>query len=307
MRVLPIIRAIVQQETLDAFLRGRASRIERYLAVHLPRASQHPRKLHEAMRYSIRAGGKRLRPILVIEAALATGGRLEDALPAAAAVECIHTYSLIHDDLPCMDNDDLRRGVPTCHKVFGDAVALLAGDALLTEAFAFVARIPQGKQFGTAAYLQALAEAAGSTRLIGGQVADMEAEGTENVSPAHLRRIHSGKTAAMISVSLRLGAMSAQARAAEIDALGDFGNDLGLAFQVIDDILDVTQSAEILGKSPGKDAASGKATYPSVFGLDSSRRKAAQLTKRALAHLEPFGSRAARLREIADYLLDRKF
>jgi geranylgeranyl diphosphate synthase, type II len=290
---------------LANYLKKQAALVETFLAGELPRKSAHPRKLHEAMRYSIQAGGKRLRPILVLAASELAGGKVDAALPAAAAVECIHTYSLIHDDLPCMDNDDLRRGLPTCHKAFGEAIALLAGDALLTAAFDFVARVPSGKRYGAAEYVTALAGAAGSRELIGGQTADMEAEGAGTATAADLRRIHSGKTAAMISVSLRLGAMSAQAPDAEVRALADFGRDLGLAFQIIDDILDVTQTAAVLGKSPGKDAAAGKATYPSVLGLDASHRAAKKMTARALKRLEPFGSRAGRLMEIADFLLLR--
>lgn len=295
------------KESLADYLKQQAALVDGYLKKNLPKRSTQPRTLHDAMRYSVEAGGKRLRPILVLAAAEVSGGSPAAALPAAAAVECIHTYSLIHDDLPCMDNDDLRRGVPTCHKAFGEAVALLAGDALLTAAFGFVARVPSGKRYSTADYVCALAEAAGSTRLIGGQVADMEAERADVVSASHLRRIHEGKTAAMIAVSLRLGAMSAQAPENDVEALATFGADLGLAFQIIDDILDMTQSADVLGKSPGKDAAAGKATYPSVFGLEAARGAAEKLTARSLERLAPLGSRAHRLRDIAEYLLRRNF
>jgi geranylgeranyl diphosphate synthase type II len=297
----------VSQKTLANYLKQQAGLVDGYLLKHLPTKSTHPRRLHEAMRYSVEAGGKRLRPILVLAAADVAGGSSAAALPAAAAVECIHTYSLIHDDLPCMDNDDLRRGMPTCHKAFGEAVALLAGDALLTAAFEFVARVPPGKRYNAADYVCSLSLAAGSRNLIGGQVADMEAENADTVSASHLRRIHAGKTAAMIAVSLRLGAMSAQAEENEVDVLSAFGADLGLAFQVIDDILDVTQSAAVLGKSPGKDAASGKATYPSVFGLEAALGTAEKITARSLKRLDSFGPRAKRLREIAQYLLRREF
>jgi len=298
---------MVNRLPLPVYLQEQAARVNAWLGKNLPGANTHPKRLHEAMRYSVQAGGKRLRPILVLAAAELCRGHTEDALPAAGAVECIHTYSLIHDDLPCMDNDDLRRGRPTCHKAFGEAVALLAGDALLTKAFEFVAAVPAGRRYATADFVRLLAVAAGSTKLIGGQTADMEAETIKVVTPARLRRIHEGKTAAMIAVSLRLGAMSAQAAPARVEALGSFGEDLGLAFQIIDDILDVTQSCEVLGKSPGKDSAAGKATYPAVFGLDQARRAAERATRRALGRLDSFGSPARRLKEIAAHLLERQF
>jgi geranylgeranyl diphosphate synthase type II len=220
-------------------------------------------------------------------------------------VECIHTYSLIHDDLPCMDDDDFRRGRPTTHKVFGEAVAVLAGDALATIAFEILGRTNETARHGAGEFFRELSKAAGSLFLVGGQVADMEAEKRE-ATPAELLFIHRGKTAAMISVSLRLGAMSANATPAQVKALGKFGENLGLAFQIIDDILDITQTSKQLGKSAGKDAAAGKATYPAVFGLEKSRREAARLTKAALKALEPFGKNADFLRAIADQLLGRQ-
>ena len=279
--------------------------VDRALDRWLPSEKAKPVTLHRAMRYGIFAGGKRLRPILCLAAAEACGGETKPALPAACAVECIHTYSLIHDDLPCMDDDDLRRGRPTTHKVFGEALAVLAGDALMTVAFEILAQTKATKRYGLQEFFLELATSAGSSLLVGGQVADMEAENRE-ATPKDLLFIHRGKTAAMIAASLRLGAMSANAAPADVKALGKFGENLGLAFQIVDDILDATQTSEQLGKSAGKDAASGKATYPSVFGMEKSRREAARLTKAALRALEPMGRRADFLRAVADHLLVRQ-
>src|SRR2546430_10114040 len=219
------------------------------------------------MRYSLFAGGKRLRPILCLAAAEACRCKVDTALPLACAVECIHTYSLVHDDLPSMDNDDFRRGRPTCHKVFGDGIAVLAGDALLTIAFEIVSNAKAAPRYDISILLREIAVAAGSQKLIAGQVADLEAEG-KRVKRDQLRFIHENKTAAMLKSSVRLGAMSANADARKLSAITQFGEQLGLAFQVIDDILDVTQTSEILGKSAGKDVAAKKATYPAVIGLD---------------------------------------
>ena len=291
---------------LKQYLASRQKVIDRALDRFLPKASTRPATIHKAMRYSLFAGGKRLRPILCIVAAEASGGTTDHALPAACAVECIHTYSLVHDDLPSMDNDDFRRGRPTSHKVFGDGIAVLAGDALLTIAFEILAQAEPTKRYGTRQLLEELATAAGSQKLIAGQVADLEAEGRKTTR-ADLRYIHENKTAAILSASVRLGAMSANATARELRAISDFGQSLGLAFQVIDDILDVTQTSEKLGKSAGKDVAAQKATYPAVIGLDASRREAQQLTKRAHDSLKSLGRRADRLHEIANYLLVREY
>jgi len=261
--------------------------------------------IHRAMHYSIFAGGKRMRPVLCLAAAEACGGSFKNALPPACAVECIHTYSLIHDDLPCMDDDDFRRGRPTSHKVFGEGIAVLAGDALLTVAFEMLARTRETPRHKMKAFLSELSSAAGSGFLIGGQVADLEAE-NKKISPRELLRIHHGKTAAMISVSLKLGAMSANAKGSEVKALGEFGKNLGLAFQVVDDILDVTQTSEKLGKSAGKDAAAGKATFASVLGIEKSRKEAARFTRLAREALRPLGARADFLHNIADSLLSRE-
>jgi len=291
---------------LKSYLQSRVRLVDRALDRMLPKASTKPPTIHAAMRYSIFAGGKRLRPVLCLAAAEACGARHQAALPAACAVECVHTYSLIHDDLPCMDDDDLRRGQPTSHVKFGDGIAVLAGDALLTLAFEILAGSKPRSPYGAADLVAALAEAAGSRFLIAGQVADLEAEG-RGASRAGLRYIHEGKTAAMISASLRMGAMSAGAERTTLDALGRFGRALGLGFQVIDDILDVTQPSERLGKSAGKDERAGKATYPSILGLKTSRLEARRLTAEAKKHLLPLGKKALRLEQIADYLLDREF
>jgi geranylgeranyl diphosphate synthase type II len=257
------------------------------------------------MRYSIFAGGKRLRPVICLATAEVLRGRAADALPLACAVECIHTYSLIHDDLPAMDNDDFRRGKPTSHKVYGEGIAVLAGDALLTIAFEMAASCKAWPRYPHAVIIRELAVAAGSRKLIAGQVADLEGEG-KKISPAELRYIHENKTAALIAGSIRLGAMSANASAKQLARLTDFGQSLGLAFQVIDDILDVTQTTEKLGKSAGKDVAAQKATYPALLGLDKAKREADRLTARARAALKPFGADAAPLEAIADFLLKRE-
>lgn len=291
---------------LATYLQHRRKAVDTALNRFLPPATTKPTTLHRAMRYSLFAGGKRLRPILTLAAAEACGGSMRLALPAACAVECIHTYSLIHDDLPCMDDDDLRRGRPTSHKVFGEGIAVLTGDALLTEAFAILASAPETPRHQTHHLLQELTRAAGSRALIAGQVADLEAEGKKSTR-GMLRFIHQGKTAAMIVASLRLGAMSANAGKKQLRALSVFGENLGLAFQVIDDILDITQTSAKLGKSAGKDLTAEKTTYPALLGLEAARREARRLTHAAQNALLPLGGDADRLREIADYLLDREY
>ena len=291
---------------LDAYLREKRKLVEADLRRRIPRATTRPATLHKAMRHSLFAGGKRLRPILCVAAAEACGGEAEEALPLAAAVECIHTYSLIHDDLPSMDDDDFRRGVPTCHTIFGEGIAVLAGDALQALAFELVAGARPTRRYPVAEMVQDLAVTSGSRHLIGGQVMDVEGEGA-GLGKRELKFIHESKTAALLKCSLRLGGMSADATPRRLRALSDFGYSLGLAFQVIDDILDVTQTSEKLGKSAGKDEAVGKATYPAIYGLDTSRKEARRLTRRATAALDVFGQRGEVLRGIADYLLDRDY
>ena len=289
---------------LADYLETRTTAVNGALDRLLPKASVRPPTIHKAMRYSLFAGGKRIRPALVLAAAEACGGPIDAALPAAAAVECIHTYSLIHDDLPAMDNDDFRRGKPTNHKVFGEGIAVLAGDALLTAAFDIIAQAPERKRYPVSLQVRELAHAAGSLHLIAGQVADLEGEGQKLTVP-QLRYIHERKTSALLCASVRLGGMSANCTAAQLEALTDFGYHVGLAFQVIDDILDVTQTSEKLGKTAGKDVAAEKATYPSIVGLDKSRKIAKQLTQKAFAALAPFKSNAPALHAIAEYLLRR--
>jgi geranylgeranyl diphosphate synthase, type II len=292
---------------LKDYLVTRRKLIDRALDRYLPKANTKPTTLHRAMRYSLFAGGKRLRPILCLAAAKACRGKINDALPLACALECIHTYSLVHDDLPSMDNDDFRRGRPTCHKVFGEGIAVLAGDALLTIAFEIVSRAKPAPRYKVATLLREITVAAGSQKLIAGQVADLEAEG-KNVKRHELQFIHENKTAAILRTSVRLGAMSANANAKKLSAITRFGQRLGLAFQVIDDILDVTQTSEILGKSAGKDVAAKKATYPAVIGLEKSRAEAKRLTREAHNALLVFSNRDAEtLHALANYLLERQY
>jgi geranylgeranyl diphosphate synthase type II len=275
---------------------ARQKQVDAALNRLLPAADTKPKTIHQAMRYSIFAGGKRLRPVICLASAEVISGKHGDAIPLACAVECIHTYSLIHD---------FRRGKPTSHKVYGEGVAVLAGDALLTIAFEMAASCRAWPRYSHADVIHELAVAAGSQKLIAGQVADLEGEG-KKISPAELRYIHDNKTAALISSSIRLGAMSANASPKQLERLTDFGESLGLAFQVIDDILDVTQTTEKLGKSAGKDIAAQKATYPALLGLDKAKKEADRLTARARAALKPFGKHAAPLEAIADYLLKRE-
>jgi geranylgeranyl diphosphate synthase, type II len=287
-------------------LASRQKTIDRALDRFLPKENTKPATIHKAMRYSLFAGGKRLRPILCLAAAEACGGKIDNALPLACAMECIHTYSLVHDDLPSMDNDDFRRGRPTCHKVFGDGIAVLAGDALLTVAFEIVSRAKPTRRYDMSILLSEIAVAAGSRKLIAGQVADLEAEG-KKTNRTELRYIHENKTAAILTTTVRLGAMSANANAKQLNAITKFGRALGLAFQIIDDILDVTQTSEKLGKSAGKDIAAKKATYPSVIGLEKSRAEAKRLTKQAHDALKIFGNKGDTLHALANYLLEREY
>ncbi len=291
---------------LKAYLKSQQVLVDDALNSFLPRVTVRPKTVHQGMRYSIFAGGKRLRPILTLAAAEACGGEAKNALPPACSVEIMHTYSLVHDDLPSMDDDDLRRGRPTSHKVYGEGMAVLIGDALLTEAFTVLAQTPPTKRYSLKDILLEFSECGGSKKLIGGQVLDLEGEG-KDLTKAQLVRIHENKTAALLTTSLRLGGMTANATVRQLDALTTFGYNLGLAFQVIDDILDVTQSTEQLGKTAGKDEAVDKATYPSILGLDKSKKEAARLTRKALAALEIFGKKGQHLEEIAHYLLDREF
>ena len=291
---------------LPEYLRARRAEVDRALDRFLPSAKTRPATIHQAMRYSLFAGGKRLRPILCLAAAEACGAPAKVALPLACAVECIHTYSLVHDDLPSMDNDDFRRGRPTCHKAFGEGIAVLAGDALLTIAFEIATTAEPTRRYSLREIIRELATGAGSRKLIAGQVADLEGEG-KPATRAQLRYIHENKTAALLTTTVRLGAMSATATAPQLEAITKFGRSLGLAFQVIDDILDVTQTSEKLGKSAGKDVAAQKATYPAVIGLKKSRLEARRLTSQAHDALAHFGKKADPLRALANHLLERDY
>ena len=291
---------------LKTYLTTRAKDVDAALDAFLPKAKERPATIHAAMRYSVFAGGKRLRPVLCLAAAEACGGEFSLALPPACAVELMHTYSLVHDDLPAMDDDDLRRGRPTCHKVYGEGMAILCGDALLTEAFIVIGQTVATKRYNTRDYMTELAVTGGSRKLIGGQVMDLEGEG-KKLTKRDLVRIHEAKTAALLTTSLRLGAMTANASPAKLEALTLFGHALGLAFQVIDDILDVTQSTEVLGKTAGKDQAVEKSTYPAIIGLEASRKEAVRLTAIAMDALNPLGKSAELLREVATNLLKREF
>jgi geranylgeranyl diphosphate synthase type II len=282
--------------------------IEAALAAALPPESAWPETIHRAVRYSLLAGGKRIRPLLVLAAGEAAGGVRVELLPFACAVELIHTYSLIHDDLPAMDNDDLRRGKPTSHKVFGEAIAILAGDALLTRAFHLLAELPAGASDALVRRrLAAGAElglACGTTGLIGGQVMDLESEG-KAIDAAALERLHRAKTGALLKVSVRGGAILGGAGEEELARLTRYADAIGLAFQVVDDVLDATEDAARLGKTAGKDQAAQKATYVSVHGLERARQLAATLREDALAALQPLGPRGALLAALAREIVDR--
>ncbi|MBI2511016.1 MAG: polyprenyl synthetase family protein [Opitutae bacterium] len=280
-------------------------RTERGIAELLPPADTRPARLHEAMRYSLQAGGKRLRPVLLLATA-DLFGRRHNALPAAVALECIHTYSLVHDDLPCMDNDDLRRGRPTAHKQFDEATALLAGDALLTYAFQLLSRHYGGTPALCTALLRELAEAAGSEKLIGGQMEDLLAEKKSNATPTELDFIHLNKTAAMITAALTAGGLCGGAREDDLGALRDAGRSLGLAFQIVDDVLDATADTATLGKTAGKDAKADKTTYVKLHGLDAARRHATEQTEAALAALGRLPGNVAFLVELVRQMADRK-
>jgi geranylgeranyl diphosphate synthase type II len=280
-------------------------RVDAALDDLLPPETAAPPTIHKAMRYSIFAGGKRIRPVLCLAACEAVGGKPVVAMPLACAVECIHTYSLIHDDLPSMDDDDLRRGKPTNHKVFGEGIAVLAGDALLTEAFAMVAKSNPPKRYPVRELVSDLAMAAGSLRLIAGQVQDLENE-ERRASLEEVKTTHRNKTAALITTSIRLGAMAGNATSNELKRLTRYGQDLGVTFQVIDDILDATSTKEIMGKSVRADEKNNKSTFPTVLGLDKSRQYAADLIADAHKQLSIFGKKAEPLRAIADFFLTRK-
>jgi geranylgeranyl diphosphate synthase type II len=292
---------------LTALLAERRGRVDEALERWLSPQEDRPPKVHEAMRYSVFAGGKRLRPILALLACEAAGGNSEDAMPAAAALEMIHTYSLIHDDLPAMDDDDYRRGRQTCHRVYGEAMAILAGDALLTQAFRVLADAGSSRvrPDDRLRIIAEIAEAAGSRGMVGGQAMDILAEGRE-IDRETLHYLHTHKTGALIRASLRVGAIAGGASEEQLEAVTGYGERVGLAFQIVDDILDIEGSSAEMGKSAGSDLRRKKATYPAVMGLEESRRQAARLLAEAKDALQPLGRKAAPLLALADFVGSRR-
>ena len=298
--------AETQPQSIPQILRDRGERVEAALARLLAAPDEPSRDLFEAMRYMVLGGGKRLRPVLVLLAAEACGGSAEAAMPAACAVEMVHTYSLIHDDLPAMDDDDLRRGRPSCHRQFDEATAILAGDALLTEAFGVLSR--EGADGETARRLAAeLAAAAGAVGMVGGQMADLEAERAGRRDAQRLDVIHRRKTAALVTASVVMGAVAAGASEHLVRSLREFGEHLGLAFQIADDVLDASAATEDLGKTAGKDEAAGKLTFVTLYGLEAARRRARAEADRAVDALSPFGHEADALRDLARFVVERTF
>jgi geranylgeranyl diphosphate synthase type II len=290
---------------IKEYLAIQGKRIDAALDRAVPTETTPPETIHKAMRYSLFAGGKRIRPVLCIEAGNAIAGDPPGVEKAACALELIHTYSLIHDDLPALDNDDLRRGRLTNHKVFGEAMAILAGDALLTHAFVVLSSIEEVDAGTRLRLVQELATASGTVGgMIAGQVHDLEGEG-QTPTPERLERIHRAKTGALLLASIRIGAICAGANEEQLEWLTRFGNHVGLAFQIVDDILDVVESSEHLGKTAGKDAAQHKITFPAVYGLEESRGMAERERELAHAALAPFGLRAERLRQLADLIVRR--
>lgn len=278
---------------------------DRHLDEFLRPGSDVPPQLADAMRYSVLAPGKRLRPYLVTRCCELVGGRAEDAWHGGAAIECVHAFSLIHDDLPAMDNDDLRRGQPTCHKRFGEALAILAGDALLALAFELLTKHTPDAGVAAGLVLE-LAQATGWTGMIGGQTADVLGE-TQPPELARVAYIHARKTGCLLTAACRLGGRLGGAAEATLAALGAYGRDLGRAFQIADDILDITSTPAALGKTVGKDAAAGKQTYPRCVGVEASQAAARSAAREAIAHLGAFGPEAADLRALADYAVDRSY
>ena len=290
---------------LPSFFEEDRAAVDAALNRLMPAETAHPPSIHAAMRYSVMAGGKRVRPILCLESARIFSEDVRAVLPVACALEFIHTYSLIHDDLPALDNDDLRRGQPTCHKKFGEATAILAGDALLTLAFETLANAPIEAARRVAVLSHVAASAGTVNGMVGGQVADLEAEGRA-IEPAELEYIHRSKTAALIRASVVSGTIAGGAEEDDVARLKRFGETIGWAFQVVDDILDVEELSAALGKTAGKDAVQKKATYPALYGLEKSRQFASELESRAMADLETYGPRAARLRALAELIVHRR-
>jgi geranylgeranyl diphosphate synthase type II len=293
-----------ERQPVTELIRLRAETVRQVLDRLLTAPDEPSQGIYEAMRYMALGGGKKLRPVLVLMAAEACGGSAAVAMPAALAVEMIHTYSLIHDDLPAMDNDDLRHGRPSCHKAFGEALAILAGDGLLTEAFAVLARsVPDAA--ACQRLVAELASAAGAAGMVGGQAADLKAEREQSADEGLLDVIHRRKTARMIEASAVMGAMAVGASEHYVRSLRAYGTHLGLAFQIADDVLDAAGSTEVLGKTAGKDAAAGKLTYVKCFGLEAARRRARDEADRAVAALGMFGHEADGLRDVARFTVER--
>ncbi len=293
-------------ETVKTYFAEKIPLVEKVLDTWVPDEGAEPSSIHKAMRYSLFAGGKRIRPILAIAAADAIPSAPDGVVDAAITLELIHTYSLIHDDLPALDNDDLRRGNPTCHKVFGEAMAILAGDALLTLAFEVLSRLKGIPAERKNLLVEELARAAGTVGgMIGGQVNDIEGE-RRPATPELLEAIHSAKTGALLRSSVRMGAIYAGASPAELTALSRYGKHVGLAFQIVDDVLDVEESSEALGKTAGKDQAQQKITFPAVYGRERSREMAEEERRAAHDALRPFGDRAGMLGQLADFVVYRK-
>ena len=291
---------------LAEFLAEQQKLVDTALDRLTPSESTLPETIHRAMRYSLFAGGKRIRPILCMQAAAAVADDASGVVRAACSLEMIHTYSLIHDDLPALDNDDFRRGKPTCHKVFGDAMAILAGDALFTLAIQTLVRIEGLDAQRKVALIEELSFASGTVEgMIGGQVTDIEGE-RQPPTAELLDRIHRAKTGALLRASVRMGAICAGASETQMGAISSYGEHAGLAFQIVDDILDIEESSEALGKTAGKDVAQGKITFPAVYGLEESRAMAQDQCRQSHQSLEPFGNRARRLHQIADLIVQRK-
>ncbi|ASS75936.1 polyprenyl synthetase [Tumebacillus algifaecis] len=294
-----------EKADLKHYLRTLSAQIEQAMDALVPAATQYPESLYDSMRYSLFAGGKRLRPVLTLATVEALGGDMAAAMPVAATLEMIHTYSLVHDDLPAMDDDDFRRGKPTNHKIYGEATAILAGDALLTQAFQVLGTMEaKGREAVLLRIVGELATAAGSIGMVAGQMADMENEGSK-ASEERLAFIHAHKTGALLTASVRIGALFADADEQQVQALTSYAQKIGLAFQIVDDILDVEGVAEKLGKAVGADAAQGKSTYPLLYGLEESREMVRRLTTEAHQALSGVALRTNRLQEIADWLINR--
>jgi len=290
---------------LKQYLEARRLMVEEALEVALPQQDGPETRVVEAMRYSLFAGGKRLRPILCLAASEAVGGDLKAAMPAGCALEMIHTYSLIHDDLPAMDDDDLRRGKPTNHKVFGEAIAILAGDGLLTEAFVLLSDYNSLLPERAVQVIGVIAEAASYRGMVGGQVVDILSQ-NKRADLETVQQMHSRKTAALIAAATESGALAGKGSEAQVAALARYGRAIGLAFQIADDILDIEGDTELLGKTTGADEAMGKVTYPAAVGLERSRQAANEMVNDALAALEGFDDRANPLRSLANYIITRK-